>query len=297
MLCVDERLPSKLVTAKPEIETLIIQVGRSPTLKICLSYKPPNASVEVSDCLYTTLRKISNSREVIILGDFNCPDVDWSSLSADSIFSSKLCELAFDKNLTQLISSPTHMRGNILDLVLTNLEEKLIYDVKVEEVNKYSDHFLVYFTISNSLPHPTKSPKFSLVPDYSKADYEGMCLYLLDHDFSDYLQSENIDELCLYLKSLLKETVDMFVPKVRVSYKNSPKWFTPEIRHGINKLRHLKRRYKQHPSSNLQRVIIDKENLIQEEINTARADWEEKLVAESAGFSSHKIYKHIRNLS
>ena len=32
---------------------------------------------------------------IVIMGDFNTPDVDWSTLSASSEFSSKLCDLEF----------------------------------------------------------------------------------------------------------------------------------------------------------------------------------------------------------
>ena len=34
-------------------------------------------------------------------------------------FSSSICETIFDLNLTQLISQPTHIDGNILDVVFT----------------------------------------------------------------------------------------------------------------------------------------------------------------------------------
>ena len=56
----------------------------------------------------------------IIVGDFNFPDICWSSLSGTSSLSNHFCEFVFDHNLTQHVTNPTHIMGNILDLVLTS---------------------------------------------------------------------------------------------------------------------------------------------------------------------------------
>ena len=62
---------------------------------------------------------LSQSEHVIIVGDFNLPDINWSSLTGVSPFSKRFCEFIFDSNFIQLVENPTHMKGNILDLVLT----------------------------------------------------------------------------------------------------------------------------------------------------------------------------------
>ena len=57
LLCVDDRLPSKLMSSSPEFETLTVTVGANPAFTICLSYKPPNASMEAIEGLYSGYRK------------------------------------------------------------------------------------------------------------------------------------------------------------------------------------------------------------------------------------------------
>ena len=59
--------------------------------------------------------------EVVLLGDFNAPDIHWSTLSASSDFSSNLCDLIFHFNYVQHLNHPTHIHGNILDLIITSL--------------------------------------------------------------------------------------------------------------------------------------------------------------------------------
>ena len=66
---------------------------------------------------------------VIILGDFNMPDICWSTLTGTSTASNSFCDLLFELNLSQLVKEPTHCKGNILDLVITN--DNLITDLSI----------------------------------------------------------------------------------------------------------------------------------------------------------------------
>ena len=68
----------------------------------------------------TQLVKTNLSTDIIITGDFNLPDINWDTLSATSTSSSAFCDFIFDSLLTQLVDLPTHVKGNILDLVLSN---------------------------------------------------------------------------------------------------------------------------------------------------------------------------------
>jgi len=52
----------------------------------------------------------------VILGGFNTPDINWSTMSANSLFSSELW-LNFPVQLCALIDHPTHIHGSVLDLL------------------------------------------------------------------------------------------------------------------------------------------------------------------------------------
>jgi len=56
---------------------------------------------------------------IVIMGDFNTPDINWSTLSANSQFSYKICDLIHQHNCTQLVEYSAHIHGNILDLIIT----------------------------------------------------------------------------------------------------------------------------------------------------------------------------------
>ena len=107
MLCVDARLPSRIVSILPNLETIIVVISGDTEFNVCLSYLPPNATKDTIEGLYTVIGDMANASNAIILGDFNCPDVDWVSLTADTSKTSIFCDLLFDNNLTQLVLSPT----------------------------------------------------------------------------------------------------------------------------------------------------------------------------------------------
>ena len=83
---------------------------------------------------------------LLINGDFNCPDVDWDTLSDSNHLNIVLCDTLFDLNLTQLVREPTHIHGNILDLLVTNQPDQ-ISDLSINNNTcaSISDHHLITY--------------------------------------------------------------------------------------------------------------------------------------------------------
>jgi len=143
---------------------------------ICVLYIPPNSDDSYYEILYNYLIDlvIGNTNPVILLGDFNFPDVDWCTLSGSSSESNKFCDLLFQLNLTQLVDKPTHNLGNILDLIITNNED-IIYDLIIHPQNYKpisTDHFLIsflpsWYLLNTPLPVPHKLfltiPKLTII--------------------------------------------------------------------------------------------------------------------------------------
>lgn len=101
-------------------------------------------------------------------GDFNLPDVQWDTLSSTSLTSCAFCDFVFDHSLTQLINHPTHVQGNILDLVLSSSID-CVASLTVANDNNLiaTDHFTVTFQLSQQTHlTPTTTPKSLYVFDY-----------------------------------------------------------------------------------------------------------------------------------
>ena len=147
-----------------------------PNIIICLVYIPPNVTDFYFNSLLMYLRSLHVYHKFIIMGNLNFPDIDWDTITGSNRVSSLFCNLTFDLNLSQVIHHPTHIKGNILDLVLTN-DYTLISDVKVDCNRKLvlsSDYFPIYFSIiSQNVKHV--SPKQNLSYIFKKGNLNGLC--------------------------------------------------------------------------------------------------------------------------
>ena len=123
---------SEIVSASsfipPQDLEVVCVVIRVPHL--CCVYVPPNAPIDYHESLHRYLLHLaSGPNQLIVLGDFNYPDICWSSMIGSTTISYLFCEAVFNANLSQLINVPMHVKGNILDLVLTS-DEDMVYCIE-----------------------------------------------------------------------------------------------------------------------------------------------------------------------
>ena len=166
----------------------------------------------------------AHSAPVLLLGDFNSPDINWSTLTDSSTSLNNLCEFIFESNLVQLVDSPTHICGNILDLALTNSPEHvtnlLVHPPDYQCVT--SDHYLITFTIT--FEHLVSSPTINEVFYFIKGDYTGLSEYLLSCDLSSIYNSSGIEEIWHLLKSHITCAMVLLIPKTRLHVQQFPTW-------------------------------------------------------------------------
>ena len=105
-----------------EVLPLIINLTNAKSISICSIYIPPNLTTDTFQPIITYLSDfMETSDNVILLGDFNLPDINWSTLTGSTTTSQSFCDFIFQYNLTQSITSPTHIKGNILDLIYSQI--------------------------------------------------------------------------------------------------------------------------------------------------------------------------------
>ena len=190
----------------PRKKTLTVQLLLKQPINLCLIYNPPNSESSYHQKLLVYISDIMQSAvEVILLGDFNAPDINWSTLSASSNFSSNLCGLIFQFNYVQQLNHPTHIHGNILDLIITSSADT-ISDINLtqefDQVIK-SDHHLISFKLHQTYSTPITSRDPVYIFDYHKGDYEGLNDFLNNIDFSTCYQSNNVEFIWSFIKSTL----------------------------------------------------------------------------------------------
>ena len=144
------------------------------------------------------------------------------TLSGNSTESASFCDFIFDWNLTQHVLNPTHIRGNILDLVLTSEDIAISHHTITSPCPFINyDHFLFSFCSKyGTLPKIKNSVRYVL--DYSKADVDGLCSYLLKANFNACFKSNDVKFVWNTIKQMIYDAMDTHIPKVKLkSYKST----------------------------------------------------------------------------
>ena len=126
--------------------------SRHTTLTVICAYRSPNSSADDDERLLQTLSTVtSNGCRLVIVGDFNFPDVDWRTQDAPPGSSAE----AFlgwlqEKSLFQHVYESTRYRhgqqSSVLDLIITTQEED-VSNVEVLPPFGKSDHVLLSCTL------------------------------------------------------------------------------------------------------------------------------------------------------
>ncbi len=66
-------------------------------------YRPPKTQAADNTALYQEIHTAAQNYNVIIVGDFNCPNVDWSFMAGDQE-GSRLIKMVEDSFLTPVIA-------------------------------------------------------------------------------------------------------------------------------------------------------------------------------------------------
>ena len=118
-----------------KVESLWVKItGRAEKADILVGicYRPLNQDEETDEVFYEQLAEAEQSPALVLMGDFNFPDICWEYNLAQKKQSRRFLECMEDNFLMQMIREPT--RGAApLDLLFTN-REGLVGDVEVGAV-------------------------------------------------------------------------------------------------------------------------------------------------------------------
>uniref|UniRef100_A0A493TF21 Reverse transcriptase domain-containing protein n=1 Tax=Anas platyrhynchos platyrhynchos TaxID=8840 RepID=A0A493TF21_ANAPP len=158
----------ELEAGNDKAESLWVRIGWDKKASVLVGncYRPPNQD-EDTDEFYRQLTEVVKSSVLVLVGDFNFPDISWKHNTGQRKQSRRFLESVEDSFLTQLVSEPTR-GGAPLDLLFTN-REGLVEDVVVGTCLGQSDHETVEFTIFGEARKGTSK---TVVLDFQRADFE-----------------------------------------------------------------------------------------------------------------------------
>lgn len=199
---IHKRIPHRLVYERDfcsEIQLLVLEIkANSGNILLLLCYRSPscasNTFTEFTDFLGHAFEEWSS--HILLMGDFDFPTIDWTSMGHKGNISTRSSSLVLDLvmlwDLTQLVNRPTHGL-NILDLLLVS-QPSIVETVRVLPPFSTSDHNSILFTISDA--KESNAQKFVETRNFFKGDYISIISTLAQIDWLAICNSStNVDIL------------------------------------------------------------------------------------------------------
>ena len=153
-------------------------------------------------------------KPLLLMGDFNHPDIDWSSSHDQSPSAQNCVNCVDDGFLTQHVIAGT-CNGAILDLVLNSEPDKIDSISMLSQLGS-SDHNMLDWEVLLSLTFPVFNRPCL---DYAQANYEAIRRALQETNWAKLLQGY-ANENWIVFHSLLKDLEVQYVPVKKSSKSN-----------------------------------------------------------------------------
>ena len=255
-------------------------------MTVLLIYRPPKPNPRFIPEMYNLLSTFCpTSPNIIILGDFNI-HVNTPSCHLASEF----LQLLDCLNLRQHVDSPTHIKGNILDLVITDsapVSAPSVYDMGV------SDHKVISVEI-HFLSSYTKPKREICFRNLKNIDTKSLASDLKHlHPVPMSSVTETVD----FYNTALRNILDLHAPiKVRsATFSCSAPWYTSELRKMKAAGRALERRYMASGLTVHKQAYRDHQTTYSKSLHDARSRFYSNIIQSSPG-NSKQLFSTISHL-
>ncbi len=192
-----------------------------------------------------------------------------------------------EANLEQLVTFPTQVRGNTMDLLLTNIPDRVMDITDVGRLGR-SDHNMILFSVSlKSKADKTEEQ----VPNWNRADWPAIRHALTGTNWPDVLHSCTASEAWAKFRDTIMRLVDKHVPSRPRRQPNKPVWMNREVLRAVRKKRRLwkKARCGTQEMSKYKEAVKDTAR----KIRNAKRNFEKKLSKEKPG-SSRPFFSYVK---
>ena len=163
-------------------------------------------------CAQNKLLSKKKLKKFLLVGDFNLRNANWEINSNANNIEQMFLEEFLRLGLVQCITSPTHHKGKILDILLTNSENHLsnISIISDQQFCK-SDHFGISFDVKFKIKR--KRPRKIKSFNFKRANWDILNEELKSINWVSVLDSLEPDIAWLRFKDTLNYYLDLHIPK------------------------------------------------------------------------------------
>ena len=222
-------ISKKIVLSNCPAEMLAVQLTLENGMKCVIStcYRVGTLGMPNHDSVIRSLRSILCKKKppkVFVVGDFNLSRVSWTAMSSPASIEQAFVDSFNELGLKQLIENPTHIKDNILDILLTN-HETAINNVSILDHDSVckSDHFPIQFDIRCNVKRKTSTKRKCY--NFKRANWDDLNSDLLQVNWNELFKTRDIDQCWNVTKHILFKLVDKHIPVVTIKSAFQPPWF------------------------------------------------------------------------
>jgi hypothetical protein len=190
-----------------------------------------------------------------------------------------------DQLLIQMVDFPTNIKGNIPDLFLTNIPERVMEIIDNSRLGS-SDHVMLIISVQvGKVRQPANKVK-----NWRKADWDKMRADMRGVIWKRELHGLTVDCMWAVLKRKVETTVKENVPLRMEACRGRPCWINREI---LAALRRKKRLWRQVRGGGLTKEYREADKKMKNLIRNAKGRFEKKL-ANKEGGSNQPFFAYIK---
>jgi hypothetical protein len=247
-----------------------------------LVYRPPSAPVDSITELAAIVKGAAKGS--LLVGDFNLPDIDWARGEARGR-AGEFCEAVRDSLMEQLVDFPTQVKGNTLDLVLTNIPER-VDEVSEEGRLGKSDHTIIVTKVNVGAAAEDDKPS----PDWRRANWDSMREELQRGDWLRRLRSSRATQAWDILTEKVEGLIQKYVPDRKKKNPNRPPWMTQGILRAIRRKKRIWLKVRNSGATDEYRAA---EKEVRNLIRNSKRSFEKRLATGSGG-SNRPFYAYVK---
>ena len=182
---------------------------------IVMTYRPPSYNTEDNESLTNFLQEFCNSKEVLLLGDFNLPSLQWTDedstagylLPTDRLFLDVFTDIGLSQVVTESTNFPS---GNIIDLCLLTHPERL-GSVTIKPPLPQCSHGLVNvkYTFQMTVPEPSSITRRM----WTRGNYRLIANRIHDFDWDSEFDGMGVQEMYDRLRCIIIALCKRYVPE------------------------------------------------------------------------------------
>ena len=173
---------------------------------------------------------IGKEEDVMIIGDFNCKEVNWEEKDCqggEGSWSDRLLSWAIENLLTQWVKCETRYCGRDvparLDLCFTR-DSEAVEDIKYECPMGKSDHVMMEICLGKK-PEEVEEEYRKERYNFSRTNFEEMKKYFGGEVWNAFDNEVNVQGKWDEFLRIYNEAVERYVPKSRGNYKKGKEWY------------------------------------------------------------------------